>query len=194
MDHVSDTVYEINHIIHFCLLTTSTTLTSTRTSHATSVTPTPADYAPDGLLLINASHLAEHPLPEQDLDLVSGVIPQQSKIDHSLVAPPVRILPCPAYTAARYWILDTGSPQSFIHQGAFDKIVASCAADHSCVRSTSPRLWYGFGSSKILSTYHQARMTVQFRYDDEKPASLAVWMYIVPNDTVCVPMRLCRES
>ena len=91
-------------------------------------------------------------------------------------------------------LLDTGSPQSFIHRGAFDQMVATGAADASCVRSTTPKTWSGFGSQQLLSTNQQARMTIQFNYNGSPSASLAVWMYIVPNETMRCPLLLGRDS
>ena len=91
-------------------------------------------------------------------------------------------------------LLETGSPQSFIHQGAFDQMVATGAADASCVRSTTLRTWSGFGSRQLLSTNRQARMTVQFNHNSTPSASLAVWMYIVPNETMRCPLLVGRDS
>ena len=91
-------------------------------------------------------------------------------------------------------LLDMGSPQSFIHQGAFDQMVALGAADASCVRSNTPRTWSGFGSRQLLSKNRQARMTVQFHHNGTTSASLAVWMYIVPNETMRCPIFLGRDS
>ena len=91
-------------------------------------------------------------------------------------------------------LLDTGSPQLFIHQGAFDQMVASGAADASCVRSTTPRTWSGFGSRQLLSTNQQAIMTAQFHHNGATSASLVVWMYIVPNETMRCPLLLGRNS
>ena len=91
-------------------------------------------------------------------------------------------------------LLDTGSPQSFIHQGAFDQMVALGAAGASCVRSTTPRTWSGFGSRQLLSTSRQARITAQFHHNGTASASFAVWMYIVPNETMRCPLLLGRDS
>ena len=91
-------------------------------------------------------------------------------------------------------LLDTGSPQSFIHQGTFDQMIATGAADASCVRSTTPRTWSGFESRQLLSTHQQARMTIHFNHNGSPSASLAVWMYVVPNDTVRCPLLLGRDS
>ena len=91
-------------------------------------------------------------------------------------------------------LLDTKSPQSFIHQGASDQMVATGAADASCVRSTTPRTWSGFGSRQLLGTHRQARMTIQFNHNGSPSASLAVWMYIVPNETMRCPLLLGRDS
>ena len=73
-------------------------------------------------------------------------------------------------------------------------MVASGAADASCVRSTTPRTWSGFGSRQLLSTSQQARMTIQFHHNGAKSASLAVWMYIVPTKTMRCPLLLGRDS
>ena len=73
-------------------------------------------------------------------------------------------------------------------------MVALGAADASCVRSTTPRTWGGFGSPQLLSTNRQARMTVQFHHNGTTSASLAVWMYIVPNETMRCPFLLGRDS
>ena len=91
-------------------------------------------------------------------------------------------------------LLNTGSPQSFIHQGAFHQRIATGAADASCVRSTTPRTWSGIGSRQLLSTHRQARMTVQFNHNGTPSASLAVWMYIVSNETMRCPLLLGRDS
>ena len=73
-------------------------------------------------------------------------------------------------------------------------MVALGAADASCVRSTTPRTWSGFGSRQLLSTNRQARMTVQFHHNGTTSASLAVWMYIVPNETMRCLLLLGRDS
>ena len=73
-------------------------------------------------------------------------------------------------------------------------MVASGAADASYVRTTTPRSWSGFGAHQMLSTCRQARMTVQFLHNGTPSASLAVWMYLVPNETMRCPILLGRDS
>ena len=73
-------------------------------------------------------------------------------------------------------------------------MVSTGAADASCVRSTTPRTWSGFGSRQLLSTHRQDRMTVQFNHNGTPSASLAVWMYIVPSETIRCPLLLGRDS
>ena len=73
-------------------------------------------------------------------------------------------------------------------------MVATGAADASCVRSTTPKTWSGFGSQQLLSTHQQARMTIQFNHNGSPSASLAVWMYIVPNETMRCPLLVGRDS
>ena len=73
-------------------------------------------------------------------------------------------------------------------------MVATGAADASCVRSTTPRTWSDFGSRQLLGTHRQARMTVQFNPNGAPSASLAVWIYIAPNETMRCPLLLGRDS
>ena len=73
-------------------------------------------------------------------------------------------------------------------------MVASGAADVAYVRTTTPRSWSGFGAHQMLSTCRQARMTVQFLHNGAPSASLAVWMYLVPNATMRCPILLGRDS
>ena len=91
-------------------------------------------------------------------------------------------------------LLDTGSPQSFIHQGAFEQMVATGAADKFYVRSTPPRSWSRFGSQEPLNTNRQARLTVQFYHNDAPSASLTVWIYTVPNKTMRRSLLIGRDS
>ena len=67
-------------------------------------------------------------------------------------------------------------------------------ADEFYVRSTTPRSWSGFGSQGLLSTNRQARMTIQFYHNGTPSASLAVWIYIVPNETMRWSLLLSRNS
>ena len=46
----------------------------------------------------------------------------------------------------------------------------------------------------MLSTCRQVRMTVQFHHDSAPSASLAVWMYLVPYETMRCPILLGRDS
>ena len=151
----------------------------------------PDDHAPE-VLLTYGSHIDKALIPEQGPDLVSGTVTIDDDTFTTLpsltrgasVTSPFR---CRA-------LLDTGSPQSFIHQGSFDQMVATGTADESYVRSTTPRSWSGFGSQELLSTNRQARMAIQFYHHDTPSASLAVWMYIVPNKTMQCSLLLGRDS
>ena len=87
-------------------------------------------------------------------------------------------------------LFDTGLPQSFIHQSEFDQMVATGAADASYVQAITPKSQSGFGSQKMLSTSRQARMTGQFHHNGVPSASLAVWIYLVPDETMSCPILL----
>ena len=91
-------------------------------------------------------------------------------------------------------LLDSGSPQSFILQAAWDRMVSSGAADPNFVQTTPERRWGGFGDEKLLSTDKRVRLTVQFLHGDKPTAALAVWAYIVPDGTMQHPVLLGRDS
>ena len=73
-------------------------------------------------------------------------------------------------------------------------MVATGAADAACVQSITPRMWSGFGSRQLVNTHRPARMTVQFNHNGTPSTSLAVWMYIVPSETMRCPLLLGRDS
>ena len=186
-----DTVFEVDTVTHL-RLETNPLLANTQSATLFAFTASvPDDHAPE-VLLAQEQRIDAPLIPEQGPDLIGGIVTMDDATFttllslHSGVSATSR-LNCRA-------LLDTGSPQSFIHQGAFDQMVALGAADASCVRSTTPRTWSGFGSRQLLSTNQQARMTVQFHHNGTTSASLVVWMYIVPNETMRCPLLLGRDS
>ena len=151
----------------------------------------PDDHAPE-VLLAQGPRVDAPLIPEQGPDLISGVVTMDDTMFTTLLS-----LHSGVFTTSRFncrALLDTGSPQSFIHKGAFDQMVATGAADASCVRPTTVRTWSGFGSRQLFSTHQQARMTIQFNHNGSPSASLVVWMYIVPNETMRYPLLLGRDS
>ena len=81
-------------------------------------------------------------------------------------------------------LLGTGSPQSFITRNAWEDVVRSGAATTVCETQTPPRSWGGFGESPPLQTSTAVRLSVQLLHNDQPTASLAVWTYIVPSETM----------
>ena len=131
-------------------------------------------------------------IPEQGADLIGGVVIMDDVTFTTLLS-----LHSGISTTSRFncrVLLGTESSQCFIHQGAFDQMVATGAADASCIRSTTPRMCSGFGSRQLLSTHRQPRTTIQLNHNGTPSASLAVWMYIVPNETMRCPLLLGRSS
>ena len=138
----------------------------------------PDDYAPE-VLLTNATRGDKPLISEQGPGLISGVVIMD---DVTFTTLPSLTSGAPATSQFRCRsLLDTGSPQSFIHQGAFEQILDIGAADESYVRPTPPRSWSAFGSQEPLNTNRQARLTIQFYHNDAPSVSLAVWIYTVPN-------------
>ena len=190
-DATGDTVFEVDPITHLRLDTTPLPANAQTAALSAFTDSVPDDHAPE--VLLAQEQRADAPLlPEQGPGLIGGIVTMDDatfttlSTVHSGVSATSRF-DCRA-------LLDTRSPQSFIHQGAFDQMVAMGAADASCIRSTTPRTWSGFGSQQPLSTNRQARMTVQFNHNGTTSASLAVWMYIVHNKTMRSPLFLGRDS
>ena len=143
-------------------------------------------------LLTNTTRTDEPFISEQGPNLISGV---DTMNDATFTILPS--LTSGALVTSQFLcraLLDTGSRQSFIHQGAFEQMVATGAAVEPYARSTITRSWSGFGSQELLSTNRQARMTIQFYHNDTPSAPLAVWIYIVPNETLRCPLLLRRYS
>ena len=186
-----DTVFEVDPVTHLRLETDplpANTQSAMLFAHTGSV---PDDPAPE--VLLAQEQRSDAPLiPEQGPDLIGGIVTIDDATFTTLISLHSGVSATSRFNCRA--LLDTGSPQSFIHQGAFDQMVALGAADASCVRSTTPRTWSGFGSRQLLSTNQQVRMTVQFHHNGTASASLAVWMYIVPNETMRCPLLSGRDS
>ena len=172
VNHPSDTVFEVGLITRTRLNTTPVAEDPHNAIISALIDSGPDDHAPE-VLLTNATHTGKPLISEQGPDLISGV----ATIDDVTFA----ILPSLTSGASATSpfrcraLLDTGSPQSFIHQDTFEQMVATSAADESYVRLTIPRSWSGFDSQELLSTNRQARMTIQFYHNDTPSGSLAVW-------------------
>ena len=186
-----DTVFEVDPVTHLRLETNPLPANTQSAMLFASTASVPDDHAPE-VLLAQEQRIDAPLIPEQGPDLTGGVVTMDDATFTTLLSLHSGVSATSRFTCRA--LLDTGSPQSFIHQRAFDQMVALGAADASCVRSTTPRTWSGFGSRQLLSTNQQARMTVQFHHNSMASASLAVWMYIVPNETMRCPLLLGRDS
>ena len=190
-DDTGDTVFEVDPVTHLRLDTDRPCAGPQMTALSAYTCPVPDDHTPE-ILLAHGQRIDAPIIPEQGPELISGVVTMDDATFTTLLS-----LHCGVSTTSRFncrALLDAESPQSFIHRGAFDQMVATGAADASCVRSTTPKTWSGFGSQQLLSTNQQARMTIQFHHNGSPSASLAVWMYIVPNETMRCPLLLGRDS
>ena len=186
-----DTVFEVDPVTHLRLETDPLPANTQSAMLFTYTASVPDDHAPE-VFLAQEQRLDAPPIPEQGPDLIGGIVTMDDATFTTLLSLHSGVSATSRFNCRA--LLDTGSPQSFIHQGAFDQMVVLGAADASCVRSTTPRTWSGFGSRQLLSTNQQARMTVQFHHNGTASASLAVWMYIVPNETMRCPLLLGRDS
>ena len=190
-DDTGDTVFEVDPVTHLRLDTDPPCANTQITALSAFTYSVPDDHAPE-VPLAQEPRIDAPLIPEQGPHLISGVVTMDKATFTTFLS-----LHSGVSTTSRFncrALLDTASPQSFIHQGAFDQMVATGAADASCVGSTTPRTWSGFGSRQLLSTHRQARITAQFSHNGSPSASLAVWMYIVPNETMRCPLLLSRHS
>ena len=135
-NHPSDTVFEVDPATRTRLNRASVAEDPHNAILSALIYSLPDDHASE-VLLTYGSHTDKVLIPEQGFDLISGVVTIDdvtfttfpSLTSGTSATPPFR---CRA-------LLDTGSPQSFIHQGGFDQMVATGAADESYARSTTPR-------------------------------------------------------
>ena len=96
----------------------------------------PYDHTPK-VFVTNATRGDQPLMSEQGLDLISGVVTMD---DITVTTGPSLTSSATATSLFRCRaLLDTGSPQSFIHRSAFEQMVATAAADETYVRSTPLR-------------------------------------------------------
>ena len=129
-DENDDTVFEVDPLTHV-RLNRSPLNTTTHSAQLSAFTDSlPDDHAPEVL-----SAYAQRPtaflLPEQGPGLVSGVVTMDDATFTTLLSLSSRASATSPFNCCA--LLATGSPQSFIHQGAFDQMVVTGAADASYV-------------------------------------------------------------
>ena len=148
-------VFEVDPVTHLRLDTDPPSANIQTTTLSAFTDSVPDDHVPE-VRLAQEQRIDAPFKAEQGPDLIGGVVTTYDTTFTTLLS-----LHSGVCTTSRFncrALLDTGSAQSFIHQGALDQMVATGAADASCVRSTTPRTWSGFGSRQLLSTHRQARM------------------------------------
>ena len=136
-DDTGDTVFKVDPVTHLRLDTDPPCADTQMTALSGYAYSVPDDHAPE-VLLAQGPRIDAPLIPEQGPDLIGGVVTMDDATFTTLVS-----LHSGVSTTSRFncrALLDTGSPQSFIHEGAFDQMVTTGAADASCVRSTMPRM------------------------------------------------------
>ena len=180
MDHSSDTVFQVDLVTQNRLDTAFSTRPTRNAILLAFIDLVPDGYAP-GVLLEDTNRTDVPLISEQGPDFTSGVVTIDEARFTALLS-----LTSGTSATSRFRccaILNTGSLQSFIRQGAFDLIAIGPAAE-CYVRSTTPKSWSGFGSQELLSTNRQPRTTIHFYHNGTPSASLTVWIYIVLNETM----------
>ena len=143
IDHPGDTVFEVDPITRIRLNKAPVTELPHNAILSAFMDSVPEDREPE-FLLTNTTRTDESFISEQGPDLISGVVTMDDATFTTLPS-----LTSGAFAAHQFpcrALLDTGSPQSFTHQGAFEQMAATGATDDSYVRSTTPRSWSGFCS------------------------------------------------
>ena len=116
-DDTSDTVFEVDPVTHLRLDTDPPCANTQITALLVFTYSAPDDHAPE-VLLAQEPRIDAPLIPEQGPDLISGVVTMGDATFTTLFS-----LHSGVSTTSRFncrALLDTGSPQSFIHQGAFD--------------------------------------------------------------------------
>ena len=129
-DDIDDTVFEVDPVTHLRLDTDSppaNTQTATLSAFTDSV---PDDHVPQ-VLLAQEQRIDAPLIPEQGPDLIGGVVIMDDVTFTTLLSLHSRVSTTSRFNC--HALLGTGSSQSFIHQGAFDQMVATGAADASCI-------------------------------------------------------------
>ena len=142
-NHPGDTVFEVDPITRIRLNMAPVTEPPHNAIISALMDSVPDYHAPE-VSLTNTARTDGPFISEQGPNFISFVVTMDDATFTTLPSLTSGALatsqfPCRAF-------LDTSSPQSFIHQGAFEQMVATGAADESYVRSTSPRSRSGFGS------------------------------------------------
>ena len=128
MDRPSDTVFEVDPITRICLNTAPIAEHPHNAIISVFMDSVPDDHAPE-VLLTNATRTDESFISKQEPDLISGVVTVD---DVTFTTLPSLTSGASATSQFRCRaLLDTGSPQLFIHQDAFEQMVAIGAADES---------------------------------------------------------------
>lgn len=92
-------------------------------------------------------------------------------------------------------MLDTGSPPNLHHRGHREGThTGQLGFDSLRTTYRKPRSWGGFPESAPRTLVVSVRLSVQFFYDDEPTASLAVWAYIVPDGAMGHSILFGRDS
>ena len=138
-----DTVFEVDPVTHLCLETNPLPANTQSAMLFALTASVPDDHASE-VLLAQEQRIDAPVIPEQGPRLIGGGVTMDDATFTTLLSLHSGVSATSRFNCRA--LLGTGSPQSFIHLAAFDQMVALGAADASCVRSTTPRTWSGFGS------------------------------------------------
>ena len=121
-DATGDTVFEVDPVTHLSLDTDPPAANTQVAALSVFTYSVPNDHAPE-VLLAHEPRIDAPLIPDQGPDLISGVVTMDDATFTTLSS-----LHSGVSTTSRFncrALLDTGSPQFFIHQGAFDQMVAT---------------------------------------------------------------------
>ena len=136
LNQPGNTVFEIDPTTRTRLNTVPITEYSHNTVLSAFMNSAPDDHTPE-IALTNVTRGDQSLMSKQGSDLIGGVVTMDDVTFTTLPSLTSGVSATSQFRCRA--LLDTGSPQSWIHQGAFEQMVATGAADESYVRSTPPR-------------------------------------------------------
>ena len=168
-----DCIFEVDPSTRQRLCPEDTSAATSPSGYPDSLPNVPLHHGSDVLAVMSAVHSGQHSslLTEQGPCLVAGVV----TMDVSSFTTKIKMHSGPAgVQLGCVALLDTGSPQTFIHTEPLESMKRAGSTSAICERHTPLRSWAGSGKFQPLQTSTALRLSVHFFHDDHPTVSLAV--------------------
>lgn len=91
-------------------------------------------------------------------------------------------------------VFDSGSPQTYIQQSVWERMLTSNAANASAVCLTADHNWPGFDECTSLRANFSLRLSIQFMRSKTHTAKIAVWAFLTPDRTMARLVLMGHDS